>query len=168
MHITPIDVKKARIHYIIAYSIVAFCVGLLLYFGVEHVGVIKRIVYYYNSPILILMSVLFFLIFTTFDFISKSINWIAASVFAVYMVHENHWFFRTEWYAMIESQYQNCSGIPFAIILLSECFLIFAGSILLDKVRGYLMRPIMPLGDIIQNRSMDLASKIRSKLDYKM
>ena len=167
MHIIPIDVKKARKHYIIAYAIVAVCVGLLLYFGVGHVDIIKRIVYNYNSPVLILMSVLFFLIFTTFDFMNKSVNWIAASVFAVYMVHENHWFFRSEWYEMIESQYQNSSGILFTVILLLECFFIFAGSILLDKVRGYLMRPVMPLGDRMQNVSMDLASKIISKLDNK-
>ncbi len=144
-------VRKERPRYIISYMAVASCLGVMLYFSNEHhQDLIKRICYGYNSPILILMSVLFFLIFTTFDFKSKVINWIAGSVFAVYCVHENYYFFRDEWYSFFEQQYLTNNG-SFSVVLIGICVCLFVICILFDKVRELITRPFIdPLESMIQ------------------
>ena len=45
----------------------------------------------YSSPVLIMNSVLFFLIFSRMHFSSRIINWLAASVFAVYILHHQYY-----------------------------------------------------------------------------
>lgn len=143
--------SKARSRYIIAYLIVAGIVGVALYFSNENLqNIIKRLCYGYNSPVLILMSVLFFLIFTTLEFKSKIVNWIAGSVFAVYCVHEGRYFFRDEWYGFIEEQYLTNIKL-FPLVLVVACMVLFVFCILLDKVRFFMMSPIInPVESLIK------------------
>lgn len=142
--------NKGRLQYIIAYFVVAVSIGLALYFSSEVMQEhIKRLCYGYNSPILILMSVLFFLIFTTFDFKSKAINWIAGSVFAVYCIHEAQYFFRAEWYNFFEQQYLTNGG-TFPLVWIGVCLALFVICILIDKVREFITRPIIdPLESLV-------------------
>lgn len=144
-------VGNERLRYIISYLVVAGGIGIALYFSNEHLqDLIKRVCYGYNSPILILMSVLFFLIFTTFDFKSKVVNWIAGSVFAVYCVHENYYFFRDEWYSFFEQQYLTNNG-TFPVVWIGACLLLFIICVLFDKIRELITRPIInPLESLIQ------------------
>lgn len=44
--------------------------------------------YAYNSPFVLLSTVSFFLIFLSFDFTSRPVNYIARSAFAVYLIHK--------------------------------------------------------------------------------
>ena len=143
--------KKVRLQYCVSYLLIAGIIGIVLYFSNEHIqDVIKRLCYGYNSPVLILMSVLFFLIFTTFNFKSKVVNWIAGSVFAVYCVHENFYFFRDEWYSFLEQQYLANKGI-FPVVWIGVCLLLFMICILFDKIRELITRPVInPLESLIQ------------------
>lgn len=135
--------NKARVLYVIAYLVVAASIGMALFFSNETMqDLIKRLCYGYNSPVLILMSVLFFLIFTTFDFKSKAVNWIAGSVLAVYCIHEAKYFFRDEWYNFFEQQYLTHNS-TFPIVLVGTCLLMFILCILIDKVREFLTSPII-------------------------
>lgn len=142
--------KNERLLYIVSYLVVAGCIGVALYFSNERMqDLIKRICYGYNSPVLILMSVLFFLIFTTYNFKSKVVNWIAGSVIAVYCVHESQYFFRNAWYSFFEKQYLTKPLFP--IIWIGSCLLLFVVSILFDKIREFIMHPIIkPLESLIQ------------------
>lgn len=45
----------------------------------------------YCSPILIFNAVLLFLIFSKISFHSKIVNWISASMFAIYILHQQHY-----------------------------------------------------------------------------
>lgn len=160
------DLKKARTRYLISYLVVAICIGVLLYFSnavmQDH---LKRLCYGYNSPVLILMSVLFFLIFTTFTFKNKLVNWVAGSVFAVYCVHENRYFFREAWYGFIENQYMSQTRLTCAFTILSVCCLLFILAILLDKVRMFLVRPTMPILDWAQDKVRLLCCKINKSIN---
>ena len=42
----------------------------------------------YNSPFVLLLTVSFFLIFLSFDFTSRPVNYMARSAFAVYLIHK--------------------------------------------------------------------------------
>ena len=46
-------------------------------------------IFHYNHPLVILSSFLFFLAFTHMRFRSKAVNWVAASTFAIYLIHDN-------------------------------------------------------------------------------
>ena len=115
-----------------------------------------------------MMSVLFFLFFATFNFKSKVVNWWAGSVFAVYIIHENFWFPKVTWYNMIDLQYNSMSGIQFAAMLVAECGTLFIAAILIDKVRGLIMKPIMPLGDYLQEKTYCVYSWIKKKENAKL
>lgn len=152
--------KHYRRIFLYAYLIVALVVGLALYFSPTIIqDVLKRICWGYNSPILILMSVFFFLLFTTFDFKSKTVNWIASSTFAVYLVHENPYFFVREWYDFIVVQYTNNNLFIFFIVLISSCIVLYILAILLDKVRGVII-PTKILLNGIQYCSEKTVNKI--------
>ena len=158
--------RRKRFIFLGAFLLLSSCVGVALYSSNARImGILKRLFWEYNSPILILMSVLFFLIFTTFSFKNKLVNWVASSAFAVYLVHENQWFFRDQWYSMVESQYLNNSGFLFAILLLSECALLFTMAILLDKFRSLFFVPLMALGDWIQEQADLICKKYKSFFD---
>lgn len=148
-----VDLKKARTRYLIVYLVVAICIGVLLYFSnVVMQDYLKRLCYGYNSPVLILMSALFFLLFTTFNFKNKFVNWVASSVFAVYCVHENRYFFRKAWYGFIENQYLSQTSLTYTLTILSICCLLFISAVLLDKLRMFIVRPIMPILDWAQDK----------------
>ena len=147
--------NKDRTRYVISYLAVAVCIGAVLFFSNESVqNIIKRLCYGYNSPVLILMSVLFFLIFTSLDFKSKIVNWIGSSVFAVYCVHENQYFFRDEWYAYFEEQYLSETNF-FPLILLGLCACLFILSILFDKIRNIITLPLVNSIEYWVNRYYD-------------
>ena len=155
------DKKIVRKYSIVVYLVIVTIIGWLLYFSNESIqDTIKRLCYGYNSPVLILMSVTFFLFFASFDFKSKLVNWIASSVFAVYLVHENYWFYRDQWYSFLEHQYLTYHWTLFVPVLLVECFALFVGAILLDKIQRIITSPIMPLCGYVQNRSERLGTLI--------
>ena len=74
--------KKYRIKYITIYicALTSIFISTFLFKS--------TMAFAYNSPFVILASVSFFLIFTTFNFHSKVINSIALNAFAVYLIHK--------------------------------------------------------------------------------
>lgn len=161
------SISRARSRYIMEYLVLAVCLGLALFFSGETMqDHLKRLCYGYNSPVLILMSVLFFLIFTTFDFKSKPVNWVAGSVFAVYCIHEAQYFFRAQWYNFFEQQYLSNNGL-FPLVLVGNCLLLYTLCILFDKVRDMITRPLInPLESLIQ-KVVNLSSRMRQVLNDK-
>lgn len=158
-----ISKKKARIQFVITYLAVAGSIGIALYLSSETLqNLLKRLCYGYNSPVLILMSVLFFLIFTTFDFKSKIVNWIGGSVFAVYCVHEGQYFYRKEWYDFFEEQYLT-NSFTFPIVMIGACAILFILCIMLDKMRDMVTWPIInPADSLIQKCARTYGRKIQA------
>lgn len=67
-----------------------FLVIAYMYTAENIIGkIIWKLSFPYCSPILLLNSILFFLIFTKFTFRSKTINWLAQSALAIYLIQEN-------------------------------------------------------------------------------
>ena len=53
--------------------------------------IVWKLSFPYNSPVLIINSVLLFLIIGRLHFKSRVVNWLAGSVFAVYILHHQHY-----------------------------------------------------------------------------
>lgn len=152
--------KRLRRDFALGYLTMTLVIGVILFFGTEGVqDVVKRICYPYNSPVLILMSSFFFLFFATLDFRSKFVNWCAASVSAVYMIHENKYWFWNQWYDNIDNLYQSNSFGSFTLQWIGVCALLFCGCILFDKIRLLIARLLNPVLDKIQNAVISLWKK---------
>ena len=99
---------------------------------------------HYDSPLAILASLFFLLFFSKLEIQSRFINWLAASVFAIYLIHEH---------SLISQYYSRLfkwlhGEVPlYAYYPLMFCLLILIGicCILLDKPRIYVWNSILKI-----------------------
>lgn len=133
--------------------VLVLAVSASLYFAEgSYLQLFKHICHPNSSPVLITMSALILLLFSTFKIQSSVINWISSSTLSVYLVHENRFFEFIPWYDYIEDKFLHCSGLQFVFIFFAGVMVIFTCSILTDKIRLLIMKPIDILYDKIQKR----------------
>lgn len=128
--------KKHRIKYIYAY------ITTLLLIFISTFICKSTMAYAYNSPFVILSSIFFFLIFSTFRFKNYYINYVASSAFAVYLIHK----MPPIWCTLKDFLYNtstNINTITFSLYWIVFIFTLFAACISIDKVRMHLMNPIV-------------------------
>ena len=94
----------------------------------------------YNHPVMVLSSVFFFLAFTRLDFQSKAVNWMAASAFAIYLIHMN-FLVKQDYRALMGHLYQAFSPAAALWVMLGAVLLIALACILVDKLRILLWKP---------------------------
>lgn len=86
------DQISTRYFALLYFTLNFFLVLLFYVFSDSSLGhVIWNLSYPYCSPILIINAVLLFLIISRLHFKSRAINWLAGSVFAVYILHHQHY-----------------------------------------------------------------------------
>ena len=101
----------------------------------------------YVSPINILAAVLLFLAFSRIKLQSAAVNWIGSSTLAVYLIHCNARLIGRYTGFVRELSEQHPTGL-FIVSVVGFMLLVFAGSILIDKLRLLLWRwVISPLYD---------------------
>lgn len=88
----------------------------------------------YASPLVILETIYLALFFSKLSFKSKTVNWIASSCFAVYLVHCSRNVLR-EYCNILNMLYGNNPTIVFILLALSFIIVVYIVSILLDKIR---------------------------------
>lgn len=93
------------------------------------------VLFLYSSPFVILSSVFFFLFFTKLLFHSRMVNWVAASCFAVYLVHNSPYIFQPYYIDVIKHWFDTEWRIPFLLNTSGLIAAFFVFSILFDKVR---------------------------------
>lgn len=95
----------------------------------------------YNSPLIILSSLLFFMLFTKMSFRNRFVNNIGTSCLAVYIFHTCtpivNWFARYNVYI-----FNNFSFPCYLLLMLGGCLGIFVVAILLDKIRYIIAIPV--------------------------
>ena len=101
--------------------------------------------YAYTSPLVIIPSIYFLLFFSKVKLsYNRIINWVAASCFAIYLVHSNCWLARY-YNQAIYYFFTMFKGVAFIIRAMLFISLVFVGSILIDKIRHLLWKLIVPL-----------------------
>lgn len=95
----------------------------------------ETVLFLYSSPLVILSSVFFFLFFTKISFYSQLINWIAASCFAVYLVHTLPYIFHPYYIDIICQWFETELRAQFLLYTSTLITAFFVLSILFDKVR---------------------------------
>lgn len=99
--------------------------------------------YVYTSPLVIICSLYFFMFFTKVSFTCRIVNWIASSVFAVYLFHHDPLIFQSFYLDPIRHWHDN-ETFFFSFLLYTSLLIVgvFALSILIDKVRDNVFKCI--------------------------
>lgn len=95
----------------------------------------ETVLFLYSSPLVILSAVFFFLFFTKLSFYNSMVNWLAASCFAVYLVHNSPFVFHAYYIDLIKQWFVTESRVYFILYSLGLIVVYFVFSILFDKVR---------------------------------
>lgn len=115
-------------------TVAAFCA---IYFGTSRAEVIEVVdmFYKYNSPLVISASVFLLLFFSKLQIgYSRCINWVAASSFAVFLIHTNTYLFPyyTKCVVCITQSY---STLPFIFVISAFIVAVFVVCVLFDQLR---------------------------------
>ena len=94
---------------------------------------IWNLTYPYNSPLLILSSVLVFLLFGRLNIQSPRINWLAGSVFAVYLIHAKGWRM-ISYYLQQTEGFMNHSPLCVFPVVFLLCVILMTLCIIVDKL----------------------------------
>ena len=106
-----------------------------------HASISTRL-FLYTSPFVILASIHFLLIFTKFTITSKTINWIAASCFAIYLTHSNSFLAGPCYDHVIRNWFKTETTLNFLLFTATLVFCVFWISILSDKIRIFIFEKI--------------------------
>lgn len=93
------------------------------------------VLFLYSSPLVIVSSVFFFLFFTKLSFQSRKVNWIAASCFAVYLVHTSPCLFHPYYLDVVRYWFDTESRTQFVLYTSELIIAYFVLSVLFDKIR---------------------------------
>lgn len=117
----------------------------------------------YNSPAVMVASVLFFCWAREWKMQSKAVNWISSSVLAVYIIHMgpfgNHMFFTP-----LKWMTANCSAWEECIAMILFCLCFYVVCILADKIRMIVCRPINTWAEKKANKMMRSLNVLLKKL----
>ena len=134
--------SKHRWYYIAIYMLFALVWGFASNYAHNHAIDSWWHPFNYNNPVVIIASIAFFLIFQTFSFQSKVVNWLAVGTLAAYLIQENL-FLRGDIYGYVHNL---CAGSAPLIALCIACgcsilFLLLV--IVIDGLRAIITKPII-------------------------
>jgi surface polysaccharide O-acyltransferase-like enzyme len=133
--------KKVFLYYSILNAFIFFSILLSHNLPSLKFLLFHRLFFSYNSIGLILNASIFFILFSTFNFKSRIINWISISILPVYLLHENK-YLSSYLYSFITSvQNETENKLVFAFYILGIGIVVLIGCVLIDKI----LNPIIKL-----------------------
>lgn len=114
---------------------------------------LKSQIYLYINPLVILGFVYLLLCFSKLHFISRWINFIGNSCFAVYLLHTNPNLCQTYFVPMVQRLYNETTGFMTIILIGVFLVLVFCFSILIDQLRKLLWSFLWGKIEVRINRS---------------
>jgi hypothetical protein len=96
--------------------------------------ILRKCFYPYNSPGLILNSILCFLLFMVMEVKSEKINLIASSVFSIYLIHANKYVLSLLRMVVAYFQERISWFIVFLIFLVAFSFIVCLFCVIIDKI----------------------------------
>ena len=145
LRLYPISFLSREKLCVLSYLGLSLVLAFFIWFLVRmdfHTEYAVKITFSHVNPVIILSSVALLMAFVNIDMpCSKAINWIAASAFAVYIIHINgfifHYFQDAVWHI-----YSNYPVALRSILILCFLAVVFMACVLLDKVRIYVWQKI--------------------------
>lgn len=103
-------------------------------------------VFQYNNPLVLISSIAFFCSFLKLSFSSSKVNYIAASVFGVYLIHE-HPRVAEFLYSNVKQLEADLGTSYFLISLLLLAVILFFTCVMVEKLRYLVFEPISSFGE---------------------
>ena len=103
----------------------------------------------YASLLVVGASVSLLLMFSKFHFQSKAINWLSASAFAIYLVHQAPGAMQL-YYQLFDHSFDTMSGWLFIPFVFATTLAIALASILFDKVRMVVWSGVLRLAEMVK------------------
>ena len=120
-----------------------FANSLFAYFlAITGRGGMINLLYAYNSPFVIIASLVAFYIFTTLSFKSRFVNVLAISSFAAFLFHANHFFLDIVYVPTIKNWFVNLSLPSFFFHVTAFILCLYLVSIAIDKFRFFIYKLI--------------------------
>lgn len=123
-------------------SVIISGVAIVLTFLTYNSKIVSLMAFPYNSPLVIISSIAFFLLFRYIHLQSRFINQIAISTLAIYLIQENkntcHYLYSFVY--QLKENSSNGYNLFWQLFLLT--IVIMVGSILIDRVRIIILSPI--------------------------
>jgi surface polysaccharide O-acyltransferase-like enzyme len=121
----------------------------------------------YNSPLVVISAVAFFLFFRSLHFQSKLVNWAASSAFAIYLIHENTFMHKVFVRYISELGKSMNNGFLLALSLIAIALVVLITCILIDKLRMLITNPVERLFNRInwQGYSNKLIERVMRLMD---
>lgn len=149
MHFKQYSISKRRLIFFTLFFGFAFFNLILTNFGQELGRYDNPIVQFfgniitfsslsYANPLVILQTISYFLFFETLDIKKRCINWVAASTFGVYLIHDNVYVRGWIYKALNITKDHPIYGVKYVFVLLFYTFFIFACCLLIEKVRQFI------------------------------
>ena len=126
---------KCRTDLLLYFLLTLLITFIAVFFISKNYKGIMHKMFWYNSPLVILASVYFFLFFSKIKLQSKTINKIAISSFAIYLLHANPFFINKYYIQIIKKWYLTDPSCIFLYKTILYILFIFTISILIDKIR---------------------------------
>lgn len=126
--------------YLFVYLLLSLVITLIYYARIRFTVPLLPLIgdmYTYTSPLVILSSLTFLLLFSKLSLRSKVVNILAKSCFAVYLLHVNKYIWPYFDSAM-STLYQAYTYIIYLLYSTTLCIIIYAIAIFLDRIRLYL------------------------------
>lgn len=108
-------------------------IALIAYFSLWKFGHASRQIRV-DNPLMIFASILLVLSFSKLKIQSKSVNWLAASCFAVYLIHYNP-FVYPYFMQLIHYVYEQYDGLLYGLMLLFTLLFVYIGCTVFDQLR---------------------------------
>ncbi len=144
------------LYILIAVVMTAMSIASIVWFPPLYADmIVNKLVVCYVNPFTILAALFLFLFFAKLEFYSKTINWIASSCFAVYLLHTNTLVF-DKFLITVQHLFANNRGIKALFLIFLFLVGVFIVSVLVDKVRLICWKCIDKVCDGIRSKTLSV------------
>lgn len=132
---TPKFAQLNRLYDALIYLFCAIAITVISILGLKIGKNTNLLMFTYINPLVIVESVALLLYFSKLNFTSRVINWVAASSFAVYLLHANPNILKGFFKETILLVYNSSTGVLSMLCILIFLLTLFVASILFDQIR---------------------------------
>lgn len=162
LHMAFDTIIKCRYKWLFGYLVSTACVfGLALLEQRYHLHLPFLRPYPYNSPFIVAGACFLLLFVLTINVNSRAINWIASSVFAVYLLQDNPYFGFQFLYPKVEMIFQQIDNIGMKyLVLFAGSGIFLVATVIIDKIFVFVAKPIILLYEKYLEDKVDSIIKI--------
>lgn len=132
--------------YLFIFLIMTFIGTITSYlFGRFGIPYLPGLIFRYDSPVVIMASLSLLIYFSKLHLNNRLINWMAASSFAVFLLHTNPNLCEQFFVPTVQTIYQQCDGVLCLFNICVFLLVIYVLAILLDQVRKITWHRLEPL-----------------------